>query len=140
MKTTMKLACLVLAVLVFSATAACAANINFSNDLDIRISITLTYYDANTGALTTQGWWHVEPDSDTVITVNADESREIYYAAFNQIPYIDSTTRGNPTIERWAIPRRFTFTTDQEPYGEPDAWQGRFFRIDDRSVNIDAAR
>jgi len=141
MKTTMKLACLVLAVLIFSASAACAANIAFSNDLDIRVSITLTYFDADTGVMTTQGWWHVESDSETVVTVNADESREIYYAAYNKEPFIDSTTRANPQIIRWASPRTFKYTTDEEPTDdELDVWQGTFYRIDGGSVNIDVRR
>ena len=142
MKTALKLVCFVLVVLVFTVSpVAYAANVTFSNSLDLRVSITLTYFDADTGVMTTQGWWHVEPDSETVITVNADESREIYYAAYNKEPFIDSTTRGNPQVTRWASPRTFKFTTDEEPDDdELDAWQGRFYRINDRSVNIDETR
>ena len=137
----MKIACFVLAVLVFSATAACAANITFTNGLDIRMSITLTYFDTDTGAMTTQGWWHVEPGGETVVTVNADESRDIYYAAYNKEPFIDSSTRGNPQVTRWASPRTFKFVTDEEPDDdELDYWQGYFYRIDDGSVHIDVKR
>ena len=138
---TMKFVCFALAVLVFSAaTAACAANITFTNSLDLRISITLTYFDSDTGAMTTQGWWHVEPDGRTVVTVNADESRDIYYAAYNKEPFIDSSTRNNPQVTRWASPRTFKFTTDAEPYGDFDFWQGRFYKINGGSVNIDVKR
>ena len=142
MRKTKKFICSVLAVLVFSAaTAACAANITFTNDLDLRMSITLTYFDADTGAMTTQGWWHVEPGSETVVTVNADESRDIYYAAYNKEPFIDSSTRGNPQVTRWASPRTFKFTNDEEPYDDGlDYWQGYFYRIDGGSVRIDVKR
>ena len=135
MKTALKFVCLVLAVLVFSATAASAANFTFSNDLDLRISITMAYYDADSGALTTRGWWHVEPDGETVVTVNADTSREVYYAAYNKVPYIDSATRGNPRIERWASPRMFTYASNAEP-DEDGVWLGRFYKINGQSVNI----
>ncbi|MCL2684442.1 MAG: DUF1036 domain-containing protein [Synergistaceae bacterium] len=136
MRTTIKFLCLALAILVFSATAASAANFTFSNDLDLRIAITMTYYDAEGGALTTSGWWHVEPDSETVISVNADTSREVYYAAYNKVPYIDSATRNNARIDRWASPRTFTFTTDAEPDMD-GVWLGRFYQISGGSVNID---
>ena len=141
MKTTKKLVCIVLSVLFFSvATTAFAANITFTNSLDLRMSLTLTYYDADTGAMTTQGWWHVEPGGQTVVTVNADASRDIYYAAYNKEPFLDSSTRGNPQVTRWASPRTFKYSTDAEPSGELDIWQGYFYRIDGGYVNIDVKR
>jgi len=141
MKTTKKFACFVPAVLVFlllSATAACAASFTFSNDLDIRMSITMTYVDADSGAMTTRGWWHVEPGGETVITVNADESSGVYYAAYNKGQYYDSGTRENPQIMRWASPRTFTYTTDEQPYGD-GVWHGTYYRINGRSVRIDTS-
>ncbi|MCL1941405.1 MAG: DUF1036 domain-containing protein [Synergistaceae bacterium] len=135
MKTALKFVCLVVAVLVFSA-AASAATFSFSNHVGIKISVTLTYFDADSGVLTTKGWWHVEPGGETAITVNADESRDVYYAAYNKNQYVDSVTRKNPQIRRWANPHNFTYTTDEEPY-DVGAWHGRFYRIDGTSVSID---
>ena len=137
MKAAMKLVCLVMTVLVFSAaTMASAASFTFTNDLDFRVAITMTYYDANSGVLTTRGWWHVEPGGETVINVNADTSRGVYYAAYNKVQFIDSDTRGNFQIRRWASRRTFIYTTDEEPYDD-DVWHGRFYRINDSSVHID---
>jgi len=136
MKTAMKFVCLALAVLLFSAGAASAATITFSNELSIRVSVTVAYYDAGSGVLTTKGWWHVEPGGERTVTVNADASRGIYYAAYNRIQYVDSSTRKNPQIRRWASRRTFTYTNDAEPYDD-DVWQGRFYRVNGQSVHID---
>jgi len=136
MKKAAKLACFVLVVLILTATAACAANITFSNSLNLRIAITMTYVDRDLGVLVTKGWWHVEPGGETVVSLNADESYDIYYAAYNKDQYFDSSTRSNPQIKRWANRRIFTYTTDEEPYDD-DVWYGRFYRINGRSVNID---
>ena len=137
MKAAKKFVCLVLAVLVLSvASAACAATFTFSNSLNQRAAIALTYVDASTGAMTTKGWWHVEPNGSTSITVNADESRGVYYAAYNDIQFLDSSMRGNPQIRRWASQHHFTYATDAQP-NDATAWHGRFFRIDGNVVNID---
>jgi uncharacterized membrane protein len=141
MKGKVKFVCLVLAVLVFSATtAACAATFTFTNDLDLRIAITMAYYDANSGALTTRGWWHVGPGGQTSVSVNADTSRDVYFAAYNRVQYFDSSTRGNPTIRRLASRNTFRFTTETDPAGHYDVWEGRYFRINGQSVRIDARR
>ena len=136
MKKAGKFVCFVLSVLIFSAgTAASAATITFSNALDLRVSITVAYYDADSGVLTTRGWWHAEPGGETIVTVNADESRDIYYAAYNKVPFLDSSTRNNPQIRRWASPRAFTYTTDSEP-DEDDVWGGHFYKINGNSVRV----
>ena len=138
MKATKKFA-LFQAVFVFSlfaATAACAASFTFSNSLGVRMSITMAYVDADSGVMTTKGWWHVEPGGETVITVNSDESSDVYYAAYNKGLYFDSSTRGNPKVMRWASPRTFTYTSDEKPYDD-GVWYGTYYRIDGRSVHID---
>ena len=135
MKTAMKFMFLIVAVLLFS-TAASAATYTFSNHVGIRISVTLTYYDANSGVLTTKGWWHVEPGGKTSITINADESRDVYYAAYNKDQFVDSGTRKNPQIRRWASPRNFTYTSDDQPYDD-GVWHGRFYKINGITVSID---
>ena len=141
MKAAKKVVCFVSAVLVFSlfaATAARAASFTFSNDLDIRMSITMTYVDADSGVMTTRGWWHVEPGGQTVVTVNADESRGVYYAAYNNGQFYDSGTRGNPQIRRWTNRRTFAYTTDERPHYD-GVWQGIYYRINGRSVRIDTS-
>ena len=141
MKATKKLACFALVVLVFSAfaaTAACAVSFTFMNSLNLRMSITMTYVDAESGVMTTKGWWHVDPGGETVITVDADASSGVYYAAYNKGQYYDSGTRGNPQIKRWANPRAFTYTSDEQPYDD-GVWYGTYYRIDGRSVHIDTS-
>ena len=141
MKKTFKFAlCALVASMLFAvAGAACAAEISVSNALDLRLSLTFAYYDRESGELTTKGWWYVEPHGQTVVTLDADESRGIYYAAYNKDQFVDTTTRENPQIFRWASYRNFTFTADTEP-SDPDAWKGRFFKIDGTSINVDGKR
>jgi len=139
MKAVKGFACFIITMLVLSMTiSAYAANYTFSNSLSIRIAITMTYVDADSGVLTTKGWWHVEPGSETIVTVNADESHDVYYAAYNKNQYFDSNTPGNPNIRRWANPRSFTYTTNDEP-SDDNVWQGVFYKINERSVNIDTS-
>ena len=133
------LAVVSLVLVLAAASGAYSATIDFSNDLDVRVSVTLTYVDADSGALTTRGWWRVEPGGEAAITVNADESRGIYYAAYNKNQYMDSSTSGNEQIRRWASSRKFTYTTDEEP-SDDGVWLGRFYEINGSSVNIDSAR
>jgi len=141
MKMTKKFAFLSLTVLVLSllaATIACAADFTFSNDLNLRMSITMVYVDADSGIMTTRGWWHVDPGGRTAITVNADESHGVYYAAYNKGQYFDSGTRENPQVMRWASPRTFTYTSDEKPYDD-GVWYGTYHKINGFSVHIDTS-
>ena len=130
---------LLVAVLLFSTGTANATSVTFSNGLDVRVSITVAYFDADSGLLTTRGWWSAEPNGETVVTLNADAERGIYYAAFNRVPYVDSITRNSPQITRWVSPRTFVFTTDTAPLVE-GAWEGRFFRTNGTFVYINERR
>ena len=126
-------------VLVLSTPlAALGAPFAFSNGLNIRMSITMTYVDADSGALTTRGWWHVEPGGETVVNVDADLSKGVYYAAYNKGQYYDSSTDGDAQIGRWASPRTFTYTTDEKPYDD-GVWYGAYYMINGRSVHIDTS-
>ncbi|MDR2780344.1 MAG: DUF1036 domain-containing protein [Synergistaceae bacterium] len=136
-KTVLAIVSLMLVLIV--VPGAYAATINISNSLGVRVSIVLTYTDANSGTLTTRGWWRVAPGGETTVTVDADESRDIYYAAYNKDQFMDSSTFGNPEIRRWASPHNFTYSTDAEPSDE-GVWQGRFHKINGSSVNIDSTR
>ena len=119
-----------------TASMALAADITISNQRDIRLSIALSYYENASGTLVTRGWWHVEPGGQTVITVDADESRDIYYAAYNKDQFVDISTRQNPKIMRWASPRNFEYRTDDEP-SDSGIWQGKFYRTNGTSINVD---
>jgi len=118
------------------AAGAHAAEITFSNDLDVKINVTLTYFDNDSGELTTKGWWYVSPDTETTITVNANEPRGIYYAAYNKDQFVDASTRGNTKLTRWVSPRMFEYT-DAKPSDE-GVWEGKFYKIGGSRVNIDA--
>lgn len=128
---------LVTSLFLVIAAGAFAAEITVSNQLDHKLSITFTYYDSNTGGLVTKGWWHVEPRGETVVTLDADTARDIFYAAYNKDQFVDAATRGNAQIWRWAGPRNFEYTSEDEP-ADPGVWKGRFYKVGGTSLNIDA--
>ncbi len=136
MKKIVKIALCTLVVSLFFAVGAYAAEISVSNALDIRLSLTFTYRDIASGSLVTKGWWYVEPHGQTVVTLDADESHDIFYAAYNKDQFVDSATRRNPQIWRWASYRNFLFTTEEAP-ADSDTWKGRFYKINGTSLNID---
>ena len=123
-------------LLLAMAAGAFAAEVTVSNRLDVRLSITVAYFDQESGVLVTKGWWHVEPHGQTVIAVDADASREIYYAAYNKDQFVDRSTRTNAQIHRWASPRNFTYTTDAEPDVD-GAWLGKFYQTNGTSIEVD---
>jgi hypothetical protein len=138
MRGTLKAAIFILAAfMMMAALGANAATITVTNDTDTRLGITLAYVDNSSGALVTKGWWHVAPDGETSITVNADESRGIYFAAYNKDQYYDSATIKNEQVRRWASRGTFTYGSDAQPDDET-AWQGRFFKINGSTINIDS--
>jgi uncharacterized membrane protein len=138
MRGALKAVILILAVfMVMPALGADGAVITITNDMNTRLSVALTYVDYSSGALVTKGWWHVAPGGETSITVNADESRGIYFAAYNKDQYYDSSAKKNEQIMRWASRRTFTYSSDTRPDDE-SAWQGRFFKINGNAVNIDS--
>lgn len=138
MKRTIGLACMAvaLACVFMCAGGAFAADVTFRNELDIRLSVTMTYVDKDSGQLTTKGWWYVEPGGSTVITVDSEEAGDIYYAAYNKDQFIDSSTLKGPKILRWASPRMFSYT-DEIPSDE-GIWEGKFYKVPGPNVNIDS--
>ncbi|MDR1481451.1 MAG: DUF1036 domain-containing protein [Synergistaceae bacterium] len=138
MRGTLKAAILIIAVFIMvSAFEASAATIRIVNGVNTRLSITLTYVDKASGALVTKGWWHVAPDGETSITLNADESRGIYFAAYNKDQYYDSAAKKNAQIRRWVSRHTFTYSSDAQP-DDDTTWQGKFFKINGNTVNIDS--
>ena len=123
---------------VLTSAVAFAADIKLSNNLDVKVSITLSYYEEDSGTLVTKGWWHVDPGSEKVISVNADTSKDMYYAAYNKVQFRDSSTSKNQQIRRWASPSNFTFSGEEEP-DESSCWNGRFYKFEGDSINIDEA-
>jgi uncharacterized membrane protein len=123
-------------VLLSAAGAAFGASVTVQNSLNIRLSLAFYYTSASGGAVT-QGWWHVEPDSETVVTLNADESKPIYYAAFNKRLFADSSTIKNSMGKRWFSYRRFTYRAGVVP-DDYNTFESRLFRVpDDGVVNVD---
>ena len=123
------------AFLLAMATGAFAAEVTVTNELDVKLSVALAYYDQSSGELVTRGWWHVEPHGQTVIAVDADESRGLYYAAYNKDQFVDRSTRGNDRIMRWASPRNFTLAGGEEPDVD-GAWQGKFYQANGTAINV----
>jgi len=158
MKSVKGFTCFIVVVLVLSAaTSAYATAYTLSNSLSIRVDVAMVYVDADSGVLTTEGWWQIEPGSEIFVNVHADESHDVYYAAYNKKQYFDSNTTVSPNIKRWVSPRAFTYTTDNEPnkddawkrimhniicspfceHDEDNDWLGTFYKINGESVNID---
>ena len=139
MKAVKNFVCFIVAILVLSAaTSAYAATYTFSNSLNIWLDVAMVYVDTDTGVLTTEGWWHIEPNSEIIINVYADESHDVYYVAYNNNQYFDSNTPVSPDIKRWVRPNMFTYTTDGKP-DDGDVWQGVFYKITGQSINIDTS-
>jgi hypothetical protein len=127
---------LTLCALSLSAPAALAVDVTVGNSLAVRLSLAFFYTDAS-GAEVTQGWWHVAPGSDTTVTLNADETKPIYYAAFNKKLYADSSTVKNPQVRGWLSYSKFVWQVGSEP-GEPNAFESRFFKVPESgAVNVD---
>jgi hypothetical protein len=126
---------LTLCALSLSAPAALAVDVTVGNSLDARLSLAFLYTDAS-GAEVTQGWWYVEPGSDTTVTLNADETKPIYYAAFNKGLYADSSTVKEPQARGWLSYGKFVWQVGSEP--GPGAFESRFFKVPESgAVNVD---
>ncbi|MDR3332780.1 MAG: DUF1036 domain-containing protein [Synergistaceae bacterium] len=138
MKRVTVLASLLLAsVLVFvSISGAFAASITVSNGLGVKLSVAVAYYDRDSGSLVTNGWRHIAPGDEATITVNADETKDFFYAAYNKDQFIDSSTNDNAKINRWCSPRNFTLTGDATP-SDDGAWEGKFYKVNGSSVKVD---
>jgi hypothetical protein len=133
-----------LAVLAASAGSAYALEITVSNDggIGTGASVAFAYTDASTGRVTAKGWFSVPAGEVESFQVNADPSHEIYFAAYNKVPFLDSATRGKKPLKRWASPHNFTFDTDDEP-DDDGAWEAKFYPVGHESdayvVNLDYA-
>ena len=133
MKHCKKMAFLVLLVIfTLSAPFAFAADVTVRNSLDKRLSLAFHYTDES-GDAVIQGWWYVEPGGETVVTLSADESKPIYYAAFNKNLYADSSTIRGPQVEGWLYYKKFSWAADVDQDG-PDTFESRFFQIPKNGV------
>lgn len=124
--------CALLAAFILSASSAFAATVTIRNSLDKRLSLAFRYTDTS-GSKVIQGWWHVEPNGETSVTLDADESQSIYYAAFNKDLYADSSTIRGPQVKGWLSYKRFSWPADAEP-DDPDAFESRFFAVPESGV------
>ena len=118
-------------VLTFAASAQ-AASITVRNSLEKRISVAFYFTDSSGGEVT-KGWWHVEPGGEKQITFNADESKPIYYAAFNKDLYADSSTLKTAPVRGWLSYKMFTYSADTEPT-DSDVFQSKFFKCPESGV------
>jgi len=122
---------LVLTVVMF-AIPAFAATVTVSNAVGQKLSLAFCYTDTS-GETVTKGWWHVAPDSETTVTLDADSSKPIYYAAFNKDLYADSSTIKGPKATGPLSYRMFTYSVGSD---EGD-FESKFFKVpDDGAVEI----
>jgi hypothetical protein len=120
-----------------AATPADAAAVTVRNSLDKKLSLAFFYTDKSGGEVT-KGWWYVEPGAETTVTLDADDSKPVYYAAFNKDLYSDASTVKETQVRGWLSYKMFTFTADVEPDAD-DAFESRFFRCPgDGAVDINA--
>jgi hypothetical protein len=125
------LAALILAV----SSSAFAATVTVHNSLDKKLSLAFCYRDLS-GREVTKGWWYVEAGGETAVTLDADESEPIYYAAFNKDLFADASTVKDPQVKGWLSYSNFTFGADEEP-DEDNAFNSRFFKVPDGgTVNV----
>jgi uncharacterized membrane protein len=119
------------------AVSADAAAVTVRNSLDKKLSIAFFYTDKSGGEVT-KGWWYVEPGGETTATLDADDSKPVYYAAFNKDLYSDASTAKGAQVRGWLSYKMFTFDADVEP-DVADAFESRFFKCpEDGSVDINA--
>jgi uncharacterized membrane protein len=119
-------------VLTIAATAD-AAVVTVHNSLDKRISVAFYYTDDASGGEVTKGWWYVEPGSETAVTLDADESKPVYYAAFNKDLYSDSSTVKSAQVKGWLSYKMFAYDANVEP-AESDVFESRFFRCPENGI------
>jgi uncharacterized membrane protein len=126
----------VVSVLAVAASADAAA-VTVRNSLDKKLSLAFFYTDKSGGEVT-KGWWYVEPGAETTVTLDADDSKPVYYAAFNKDLYSDASTVKEAQVRGWLSYKMFTFNADVEP-DEDDAFESKFFRCPgDGAVDINA--
>jgi hypothetical protein len=125
-----------------SAVSAFALEITVSNNsgLGSQASVAFVYTDASTGSQTTKAWFKVPVGEVRSFELNADPGKPIYYAAYNKVQLLDSATRNEKTIVRWASPHNFTFTSDSEPDID-GSWQAKFYPVgNSKTVNLNYSR
>jgi hypothetical protein len=127
---------LLAATILSVASPVFAAAITVRNSVDRKLSLAFYYTDAS-GNEVTKGWWHVEAGDETIVTLNADESKPIYYGAFNKDLYADSSTIRDSQVRGWLSYSKFTFDADVEP-GGIGTFESRFFKVPESgAVNVD---
>ena len=118
---------------VMLACPALAATVTVSNSLWHKLSLAFCYTDTS-GETVTRGGWHVAPGGETTVTLDADASEPIYYAAFNKILYADSSTIKDRQVRGPLSYHRFKFSAGSY---EGD-FESRFFKVPDNgAVDID---
>ncbi|MDR1137094.1 MAG: DUF1036 domain-containing protein [Synergistaceae bacterium] len=116
-----------------TAVPADALTVTVRNSLDKKLSLAFYYTDKTSGGETTKGWWYVEPGGETKVTLDADESSPVYYAAFNKDLYSDSSTAKNARVNGWLSYKMFTYDANAEP-ADSDAFESKFFRCPEGGV------
>ena len=120
------------------AISADAATVTVRNSLDKKISLAFYYTDDASGGEVTKGWWYVEPGGETTVTLNADGSNPIYYAAFNKDLYSDSSTVKEVQVKGWLSYKMFTYGANAEP-SDSEVFESKFFKCPENGVvNINA--
>jgi hypothetical protein len=114
------------------AVSADAAAVTVRNSLDKKLSLAFFYTD-KAGGEVTKGWWYVEPGAETVVTLDADESKPVYYAAFNKDLYSDASTVKDAQVRGWLSYKVFTYDADVEP-DDDEVFESRFFRCPEAGV------
>lgn len=129
MKRTAIVASLLASIALF-ATSALAADVKITNNAGTRLAVAVAYTDASSGVMVTEGWRHVDSGATLTITVPADESKTIYYAAYNDSQYYGPSRKG--AIRRWMSSHHFKYATDSDPQptNDPTVWQGKMFPVE----------
>jgi uncharacterized membrane protein len=136
-KSVVKMVFLALCAISVLAVSADAASVTVRNSLDKKLSLAFFYTDKSGGEVT-KGWWYVEPGAEAVVTLDADDSKPVYYAAFNKDLYSDASTAKEAQVRGWLSYKMFTFDADVEP-DDADVFESKFFRCPEGgAVDINA--
>jgi uncharacterized membrane protein len=120
------------------AVSAEASTVTVRNSLDKKLSLAFYYTDRASGSEVTKGWWYIEPGAETAVTLDADESKPVYYAAFNKDLYSDGSTVKDAQVKSWLSYKMFTYDADVEPT-DTDVFESKFFKCPaDGAVDINA--
>lgn len=99
-----------------SAGEAAAAKVIIHNTYDNIIAVSILYLDTSSNRWTAEGWWTVDSnDSTTLNLTKAKDSKIFYCARYGGRNYIDKSTLGRESVNRWVSEGVFEYDDTAKP-------------------------